>query len=166
MDLKTREEILRELVARAAEHPHGWKAAVRRDPQFFADEYFIFHPRVGVYELKEFQVSPFETSGVGAQLSPSTPRDLSRRLKTREGLFAIVEMSLARLRKVLEETSEGTPLSQESLDAAIRIPVRGPAQGIPSSLRFLDSSLEKKRRVVDEEFRRLVERRGLTMAYA
>ncbi len=166
MDLKTREEILRELVARAEEHPYGWKAAVRQDPRLFANEYYIFHPKAGVYELKEYQVNPFETAGIGAALGPSVPRDLPRRLEGQAGTFALVQLSLARLRKILEETSGGMPLTQESLDTAIRIPMRGPAHGVSAPFRFLDSSLERKRRVVDEEFRKLVERRGLTMAYA
>jgi len=166
VDVKTREELLRDLIARAEEHPNGWKAAVRQDPRLFAREYYIFHPRVGVYELKEYQVNPFEAAGVGAHLASSVPKDLPGSLKQQAGIFAIVEVSLARLRKVLEETSEGLSLPEAELRAGIRIPMQGPVHGASASLRFLDSSLERKRHVVDEEFRRLVDRRGLTIAYA
>ncbi len=166
MDVKTREEILCELIARAEEHPYGWKAAVRQDPRLFARDYYIFHPRVGVYELKEYQVNPFEAAGVGAHLASSVPKDLPRSLKQQAGIFAIVEVSLARLRKVLEETSGGITLPEVDVRAGIRIPMQGPVHSASTSLKFLDSSLERKRHVVDEEFRRLVDRRGLTMAYA
>lgn len=165
MEVKTREELLRELIARAEENPYGWKAAVRQDPRLFAKEYYIFHPKVGVYELKEYQVNPFETSGVGAQLAPSVPRDLPRLLEQQAGIFAIVEISLAKLREALEETPEGVSLPEAGLHAGIRIPMQGPVHGAPSSLRFLDSSLEKERHFVDAEFRKLIDRRGLTRAY-
>lgn len=166
MEVKTRDELLRELVAQAEGNPYGWKAAVRRDPRLFATEYYIFHPKVGLYELKEYQVNPFETSGVGAQLAPFVPRDLPRLLERQAGTFAIVEINLAKLREALEATSEGLPLPETGLYAGIRIPLRGPAHGAPSRLRFLDSSLEEKRHSVDAEFRKLTDRRGLTRAYA
>ncbi len=166
MEVKTREQLLRELVAEADEHPYGWKAAVRQDPRLFAREYYIFHPRAGVYELKEYQVNPFETSGVGAQLGPSVSKDLPRLLERQAGVFAIVEITPAKLRDVLEETSEGTSLAEAGLQGGIRIPMHGPAHNAPSSLRFLDSALEKKRQLVDAEFRKLIDRRGLLRAYA
>jgi len=166
VEVKTREELLRELVAQADEHPYGWKAAVRQDPRLFAREYYIFHPRAGVYELKEYQVNPFETSGVGAQLGPSVPKGLPRLLDKQAGVFAIVEISLAKLRETLEEASEGSMLPKAGLQAGIRVPMHGPAHDAPSSLRFLDSTLERKRHVVDAEFRKLIDRRGLTRAYA
>ncbi len=166
MEVKTREELLRELIVRAEENPYGWKAVVRQDPRLFAREYYIFHPRAGVYHLKEYQVNPFETSGVGAQLAPSVPKDLPRLLERKTGVFGIVEISLAKLREVLEESSEGTSLPEAGLDVGIRIPMRGPAHCAPSSLGFLDSSLEKKRHIVDAEFRKLIDRSGLIRAYA
>ncbi|HEY7588141.1 MAG TPA: hypothetical protein VIB49_05280 [Thermoplasmata archaeon] len=166
MEVRTRDEFLRELIARAEENPHGWRAAVRRDPRLFAKEYYIFHPKAGVYELKEYQVNPFEAAGVGAHLAPSVPGDLPGVLEREAGAFAIMEITLARLQEALEETSRGPSLPEAGLRASIRIPMRGSIHGAPSSLRFLDSTLEKKRHDVDAEFRKLIDRRGLTRAYA
>ena len=139
---------------------------MRRDPRLFAREYYLFHPKAGVYELKEYQASPFETSGVGAHLAASVPAELSRLFERQAGVFGIVEVQLAKLRGALDEIAKGAPLDETGFRIGVRIPMQGPAQGAPSSLRFLDSSLEKKRRLVDAEFRKLIDRRGLTRAYA
>ncbi len=166
MEVRTREDVLRELIARARESPHGWKAAVRRDPRLFADEYYIFHPKAGLYEVKEYQVNPFEASGVGAHLGPEVPDDLQRLLEGQTGVFGILEVDVPRLLEVLEEISEGISLPEAGVDPGIHVPLRGPAHGMPPSLRFPDTDFDRKRRAVDAEFRKLLDRRGLTRAYA
>jgi hypothetical protein len=167
VEVKTREEILRELIAKAEEHPGGWKAATRRDEQSFGQEYLIFHPKAGIYEVKEYQVNPFEVSGVGAQLAPSVPAGLPRLLQEQTGVFGILEVSLPRLLEELGEAPEDsvTPLGLSG-DLGVRVPMTGPTHRAPSSLESLDSSLNARRRVVDAEFRKLLDRGGITRAYA
>lgn len=167
MDVKTREEILRELVTRAEEHPTGWKAATRRDHRHFGEEHYIFHPKAGVYEVKEYQVNPFHSSGVGAQLASSVPSGLPRLLEKQRGIFGILEIDLQKFLKALRETPEESLTHLEmGEDIGIRMPLRGPSHGATAAIRSADSSLNRKRRVVDEEFRKLLEREGITRAYA
>ncbi len=167
MEVKTREEILRELIERAGEYPTGWKAATRRDPESFGEEYYIFHPKAGVYEVKEYPVNPFRSSGVGAHLTPSVPSGLPRLLKEQPGTFGILEVDLAKFLRALQETPDQSITHLDlSEDVGIRIPMRGPSHRASSTIRSIDASLAKKCRVVDEEFRKLLDRHGVTRAYS
>lgn len=166
MEVKTREEILRELIARAEEYPTGWKAATRRDHPHIGEEYYIFHPKAGVYEVKEYQVNPFHSSGVGAQLASSVPSGLPRLLEEQRGIFGILEIDLRKFLKALGEAPEKS-LTQFELteEIGIRMPLQAPSHGATSAIRSVDSSLNRKSRVVDEEFRKLLERGGIMRAY-
>lgn len=167
MEVKTRDELLRDLVARSERYPTGWRAATRRDSEFLADEHYIFHPKAGVYEVKEYQVNPFKSSGVGARIASSVPSDFPSVLEEQRGTFGIVEIDMRRLLEELREAPEKalkpTELSQ---DVAIRVPLQGPSHGVASSLKSLDATLSRSRRVVDQEFRKLVDREGTFRAYA
>lgn len=166
MEVKTRDEILRELIAIAEVYPIGWTAATRRDHPHFGEEYYIFHPKAGVYEVKEYQVNPFHISGVGAQLASSVPSGLSRLLEEQRGIFGILEIDLRKFLKALGEIPE-QPLTHIELtsETGIRMPLQGPSHGASLAIRSVDSSLNRKCKVVDEEFRKLLERGGITRAY-
>ncbi len=167
MEVKTREEILRELIARAGEYTSGWRAATRQDPRSLGEEHYIFHPKAGLYEVKEYQVNPFHSSGVGAHVAPSVPSSLPRLLEKQRGVFGILEIDLPKLLRTLKRSpAESIMHLEPSEDVGIRIPVRGPSHGASSTIRSIDPSLDRKCRVVDEEFRKLLDREGVTRAYA
>lgn len=166
MQVKSRQEILRELVAKSKEYPEGWKALVRKDSRLFAQEYYISHPHAGIYTLKEYQVNPFVTSGIGAHISPYVPQQWDEVHREQAGAFGILEIDIAKLlEKVTKDDRAviGRPLLDD--DMGIRVTMHGPAHETHSSLSALGPSFASARRVVDQEFRKLMDRDGLTKSY-
>ncbi len=109
--MRTREEILREIISKGKENPEGWKATSRYDTKLHATEYNILHPEVGIYQIKEWQKNPFQVKGVGAKIARRVDDTL---INEPLGKFGILQYNP---RKVFED-SEDLPLKKILQDIA------------------------------------------------
>lgn len=167
MEIKSRDEILKEIIDEGKSCPEGWRAAAQWDDRLHAAEYYILHPSVGLYELKEYQVNPFLTRGVGAKVARKLDERVSRVADKRIGDFAILELNH---RLILEALEKEIPLAEIFAASAegkhgVHIPVRGSAHAVSQPLSTVRKSFATKQRAVDAEFRKLLNRDGLTKAY-
>ena len=110
--MRTREEILREIISKGREIPEGWKATSRYDTQLHATEYNILHPEVGIYQIKEWQKNPFQVKGVGAKIARRVDDIL---INEPLGKFGILRYNP---RKVFGDATEGLPLKKILQDMA------------------------------------------------
>jgi len=167
MEVKSREDILRELIKAAEEFPEGWRAGFRRDKSLHADEYYIYNPEVGLYEIKEYHVNPFEKRGIGTKIPERSEKFISRILDERFGDFAVIQLDINQILERLEESRGKEPITIKfGRDIGIDIPIEGPAHIAPYSLKKIDAGLANDQRIIDREFRKLLDRDGITRAYA
>ena len=75
MKIKSRNEILNDIIRDAEKTPRGWKAVFGKDNERLSRYYYIFHPNIGIYLLKEYQKNPFEVTGVGEKIARQVDED-------------------------------------------------------------------------------------------
>jgi len=168
MEIKSREKILQEIIELSKSHPEGWSVGTRRDRILHATEHYILHPSIGIYELKEYQVNPFKARGVGGILTKDVDSDIAAIVDKEIGRFAIIELNA---RKILRGLEKNIPLSDLLLgksdwEVAVNIPVEGPAFLAQKPLASTKREFSEKQRIIDLEFRKLLDRDGITKAYA
>ena len=54
MKIKTRNEILNDVIRDGKKHPKDWKAVFGKDNKSLSKDYYIFNPNIGIYLLKEY----------------------------------------------------------------------------------------------------------------
>ena len=69
MKIQARERILSDIISKSKKYSTDWKAAYHKVPNSFLTEYYIFHEKVGVYLIQEYQKSPYKIKGVGSQIA-------------------------------------------------------------------------------------------------
>ena len=63
MKIKSRINLLNDVIKDSEKHPKGWKAVIGRDDKLFSNDYYIYNPNIGIYLLKEYKKNPYETKG-------------------------------------------------------------------------------------------------------
>ena len=49
LQIKSRKDVLSDVIKDASDHPTNWKAVFGRDVQRMSTDYYLFHPDVGLY---------------------------------------------------------------------------------------------------------------------
>jgi len=155
MHVKSREEILNEIIQKGRKNPKGWKGAYRYDSRLHAHEYTFLHPEFGIYRIKEWQKNPYETIGVGEKLARKVDENL---LKNRIGNFGIVRFNPKRLEEVEEITLE--TMIKEGI---LKLELEGEMHHMPKPL---DYELRKKNKKMDEKFLEMLQAERAFDGYA
>ena len=153
--MKSREEILNEIIQKGRKNPKGWKGAYRYDSRLHAHEYTFLHPEFGIYRIKEWQKNPYETIGVGEKLARKVDENL---LKNRIGNFGIVRFNPKRLEEV-EEITFKTMIKE----GILKLELEGEMHHMPKPL---DYELRKKNKKMDEEFLEMLQAERAFDGYA
>ncbi len=153
--MKSREEILNEIIQKGRKNPKGWKGAYRYDSRLHASEYTFFHPEFGIYRIKEWQKNPYETIGVGEKLARKVDENL---LKNRIGNFGIVRFNPKRLEEV-EEITFKTMIKE----GILKLELEGEMHHMPKPL---DYELRKKNKKMDEKFLEMLQAERAFDGYA
>ncbi|MEA2054686.1 MAG: hypothetical protein U9O96_06205 [Candidatus Thermoplasmatota archaeon] len=150
--MRSREEVLKEIIQNGKKDPKGWKGTYRYDASVNAMEYIILHPKFGVYEIKEWQKNPYEVIGVGDKIARKVDEGL---LNEHIGNFGIVRYNYKKLSRVVEE---GIPLESliEEMETGkndwLKLELKGEMHSMPRSI---DSKL-KNRKKIDEKFLKIL----------
>ena len=153
--MKSREEILNEIIQKGRKNPKGWKGAYRYDSRLHAHEYTFLHPEFGIYRIKEWQKNPYETIGVGEKLARKVDENL---LKNRIGNFGIVRFNPKRLEEV-EEITFKTMIKE----GILKLELEGEMHHMPKPL---DYELRKKNKKMDEKFLEMLQAERAFDGYA
>ena len=153
--MKSREEILNEIIQKGRKNPKGWKGAYRYDSRLHAHEYTFLHPEFGIYRIKEWQKNPYETIGVGEKLARKVDENL---LKNRIGNFGIVRFNPKRLEEI-EEITFKTMIKE----GILKLELEGEMHHMPKPL---DYELRKKNKKMDEKFLEMLQAERAFDGYA
>lgn len=166
--IKSRNDILTEIIRDGKRHPKGWSAAFGNDPALLSHDCYIFHPNVGVYLLKEYNKNPYEVKGVGSKIARHIDDDIENRIAKQSGDFGILQGDIQKIlininkgispKKILEGAIQGN-------DLGLKIPVRGHASTSKETFERLDSTFSHKQKKLADTFEKMVSDDGLYTSY-
>ncbi len=170
MKIKSRNEVLKDIIKDAKKHPKNWMAVFGRDRERLSHDYYVFNPSIGIYLLKEYQKNPFEVRGIGGKIARNIDEDIEKEITKFAGDFGIIQGDIRRIIKNMEKGIH----PQKIFDAAIKgkernlglsIPVRGQASSSEKSFSNLKNTLSNKQKQLDSKFEKIVTDDGLYDAY-
>jgi len=154
--VKSREEILKEIIQKGKKDPKGWKGAYRYDTRLHAYEYTFFHPNFGVYRIKEWQKNPYKVIGVGEKIGKRVDENL---LKNRIGEFGIIRFNPKRF----SEFEENITLETMIEEGIVTLELKGEMHRMPKPL---DYEFRKKHKKMDEKFLEILKAERAFEGYA
>lgn len=170
MKIKSRNEILNDIIKDAEKYPKDWKAIFGKDKERLSRDYYIFNPSIGIYLLKEYQKNPFEVKGIGEKIARDVDEDIENEITKHAGDFGIIQGDIRRILKNLEKGVR----PQKIFDAAIKgkgknlgisMPVRGHASTSKDSFVNLHDILSTKQKKLDLKFEKMATEDGLYTSY-
>ena len=169
MKIKTRTEILNDVIHDGKKHPKGWKAVIGQDVKLLSNDYYIFHPQIGIYLLKEYHKNPFEIKGIGSKIARRIDDDIEEQIKKHNSSFGILQGDF---RKILKNLERGiTPESilnaafKGKKDLGIQIPVKGRASSSENVFSDIKNELSTKQKKLDNKFEKIASDEGLYDSY-
>lgn len=166
--IKPRNDILNDIIRDGKKHPKGWNAAFGKDTSTFSHDCYIFHPRIGIYLLKEYSKNPFEVKGVGSKLARHIDEDIEEQITKKSGDFGIIQGDI---RKILANINRGIPPQQilnsaiQGEDLGITIPVQGHASTSKDTFTSLKSTFGVQQKKLESHFEKMVSDEGLYSSY-
>jgi hypothetical protein len=166
--IKPRTEILREIIRDGKKHPKGWRAAYGGDSSSLSHEYYIFHPNIGVYLVKEYNKNPYEIKGLGSKLARHLDEDIQEQIIKTSGNFGILQGDI---QKILANIQRGIP-PEKILSSAIHgddlgltIPVRGQISTSVDAFRSLKNSFSSQQKKLTSHLEKMATDDGLYTSY-
>lgn len=168
---KNRNEILHEIIRDAKKYPKDWKAVFGKDKQLLSDDYYLFHPKVGLYLLKEYSKNPYVRKGVGARIGRHIDEHIENEISKQSNNFGIIQSDI---RKITHHLNKGAH-PRQIIDAAITaikgknmglsIPLRGHGSTAHDSFDYLRNELSIKQKNIERNFKKLATDDGLYNSY-
>ena len=163
MEVLSREAVLNEIVNEAKKRKKGWKLVFGKDEVMQSHDYYIFHPEVGIYLLKEYQKSPFEFRGVGGKIARKVDEGVSRAISRSRGEFSIVQLDMKEVTKCIEEGMSLWKVLEER--RGLKMPVKGKASFSRKQFDYLRESFSIERKKIDSFFEKLLSVDGIYNSY-
>jgi len=161
--MRTREEILLEIISKGKEIPKGWKATSRYDTKLHATEYNILHPEVGIYQIKEWQKNPFHVKGVGAKIARRVDDIL---INEPLGRFGILQYNPG---KIFEDAPEDVSLKKLLQDMASGRQKTGMEMMLTGEMhpvaKDIKKTVQKKQNEINRALIKIQENEGLYDSY-
>lgn len=147
MRIKSAAEILTELSR--SKKKRGWASASLRASDH-AEEIYVAHPGMGLYQIRIYQKSPYEQVGVGAKIARKVDEGLMEGMlkesKMKFGVLSFTPRRIARAAKLMEEGRV-----HESFNSLIA--VGGPSHGT-AYVEELRELFPEENIKIKEEFRK------------
>jgi hypothetical protein len=166
--IKTRNDILKDIIRDGKTYPKGWNAAFGKDNETFSHDCYIFHPNIGIYLLKEYNKNPFEIKGVGSKLARHIDQDIQEQIQKKSGNFGIIQGDIG---KILANISRGIPPERiltsalQGEDLGLTIPIRGHASTSEDTFHSLKNTLSQQQKKLESCFEKILYEDGLHRSY-
>lgn len=168
MKIKPRNDILRDIIRDGKKHPKGWHATFGKDQTLFSHDCYIFHPRIGIYLLKEYNKNPYEVKGVGSKLARHIDQDIQEQMIGKSGGFGIIQGDIG---KILANINRGIPPQQiltralQGEDLGITIPVQGCASTSQDTFHCLKNTYSPTQKKLESQLEKMVRDDRLYTSY-
>ena len=119
MKIKSRNEILKDVIKEGKKHPKDWKAIFGKDEKRFSRDYYIFNPNIGIYLLKEYQKNPYEIKGIGGKIARKVDEDIETKISKYSGDFGIIQGDFTKVLKNIENSYELSKFNSLNFEALL-----------------------------------------------
>ena len=168
MKIKTRSEILADIIHDSIKNPTGWSAAIGKDRQTLSNDYYIFNPNVGCYLLKEYQKTPYEKKGLGSKIARNIDDDIEKTITKNAGDFGIIQGDIRRFLHNIEKGLSPKYIFQQGIkgkNLGISVPVRGKAASTEEQFNTLRDIFITKQKSLDQQITRILTKEGHYAGY-
>ena len=169
MKIKTRNEILNDVIKDGKKYPKNWKAVFGKDNKSLSKDYYIFNPNIGIYLLKEYEKNPFEIKGIGGKIARHVDEDIEAEVSKYAGDFGIVQGDFKKIFKNLEKGVEPQEILESAIkgkkDLGMSIPVRGQVSSSKDVFENINNVLSMERKKLDLKFEKMASDDGLYSSY-
>ena len=168
MKIKSRNQILNDVIRDAKKYPIGWKAVIGKDETRFSNDYYIFNEKSGIYLLKEYQKNPFEIRGVGGKIARYVDENVENEISKYATDFGIVKSNLLKITKNLKRGVSFEKILNAAVagrDMGVSMPMRGFASSSKNSYKNIRNEFLNKQKKIDTNFEKIVTEDGLYNSY-
>lgn len=168
MKIKSRNNILNDVIKDAKKFPKGWKAVIGNDENCFSNDYYIFNPKTGIYLLKEYQKNPYEIKGIGGKIARYVDENIENEISKYATDFGIVKSDILKIRKNLRKGASFEKILNSAIkgkDLGISMPMRGYASSSKNSFIEIRSEFLNKQKKIDLNFEKIATKDGLYNSY-
>ena len=168
MKIKSRNEILHDVLKKAKDHPNNWNAVFGKDNHTLSSDYYLYHPNVGLYFLKEYNKNPYVRKGVGGKIARHIDQDIEKNITNLSGDFGIIQGDIHKIAFHLNQGIHPQKIIDGALkgdDLGLKIPVRGKASNSDQTFSTINETVTSSRKKVDEAFEKLAKKDGLYQSY-
>ena len=169
MKIKTRNEILNDIISEGKKHPKGWKAVIGKDIKRMSRDYYLFNQNIGIYLLKEYQKNPFQIKGVGGKIARYIDEDIENEITKNAGGFGIIQGDLQRILENLKKGIHPKKIFEAAIkgkkDLGLSMPVIGSASESKDVFNNLHLNLSTKQKRLDIKFEEIATEEGLYKSY-
>jgi hypothetical protein len=161
--IKSRSEILSDIIHDSKNHPTGWKAAIGRDHQTLSNDYYILNPEIGCYLIKEYQKNPYQKKGLGSKIARNIDDDIENIIVKDSKDFGIIQGDIRRFLRNIDKGFSPDYIFQQGIkgkDLGISIPVRGKAASSNENYNLIREIFLSKQKTLDQRITRMLAKEG------
>ncbi|MEF8847838.1 MAG: hypothetical protein V5A68_01740 [Candidatus Thermoplasmatota archaeon] len=163
--IKSRGETLKDIIKAGKRYPKNWKAVFGKDYKNFSNDYYLFHPKTGMYLLKEYQKNPYTLKGVGGKIAKRVDEHVENRMSKPSGDFGIIQGNFKKILNHLKKGVKPNKIMNEAIkgkkDLGIKIPVKGSVCHSRENYYDIKRELADKQKKIDSKFEKIAEEDGL-----
>ena len=163
--IKSRNEILNDVVKEGKKYPKNWKAVFGKDKKRLSRDFYIFNPNTGIYLLKEYEKNPFEIKGLGGKIARNIDDDIESKISKNAGDFGIIQGDFRKIIKNLEKGIKPEKIYNAAFkgkkDLGISMPIKGHASTSKDVFNDIHNILSKEQRRLDKKLEKMASDDGL-----
>jgi len=168
VQVKSRNEILNDIIRESKKHPKGWIATFGKDSSLLSNDYYIVNPNVGVYLLKEYQKNPFQIKGIGTKIARHLDEEIEEKIHEKTGDFGIIQGNIQKIIRNIDKGIHPQKIFEEGLkghDLGIKIPMKGKASTSKGSFTYMQKSFSLKQKKLNVKFEKMMSEDGIYNSY-
>lgn len=168
MKIKKRNEVLDDIIHHGKKHPSGWMAAFGKNNHDLSDDYFLHHPKIGLFYIKEYQKNPYQHIGIGGKVARKIDEEVTEELHKQSHHFGIIQGDV---RKITENIKKGITPEEivqgmiNGKDKGMSMPVKGTASQSSKQVDKIKDHGKIQQKKIDQRFRQIAKAEGLYSAY-
>ena len=169
MKIKSRSEILNDVLRDGKKNPKNWRAVFGKDNTLHSSDYYLFNPKTGIYLIKEYEKNPFVVKGIGSKIARHVDEDVDIKLSKHNGDFGIVQGDFRKIYKNIKKGMKPEKIFQAAIngkkDYGIKIPIKGKASSSTDLFKDVNQKYKKDQLKLDKKFEKLAYDDGLYSGY-
>jgi hypothetical protein len=168
VQIKSRNEILTDIIKDTKKHPKGWMATFGKDHNLLSNDCYIFNPNIGIYLIKEYHKNPYQVNGIGSKIARNIDEDIEKTIRKDSGDFGVVQGDMQKIIRNIGKGIHPQKIFEEGLkgnDLGIKVPVKGKASTSQEAFDDLNTSFSTKQKKLDSKFEKIMNDDGIYDSY-